>query len=80
MKRVDIVRRYICCSACGKKMYENDEIFLVDGFTYACCSASCMLYAIQPKTHLTKLDERTVKYFDTKWCIDDSEKLKINKE
>lgn len=74
------MRRYIRCSVCGKKMYENDRIFVVSGLSYLCCSEGCILYAARPDAHFVNLNERTVKYFDAKWCIDDSKNLEINAE
>lgn len=64
------MRRYIRCSICGKKIYENDRIFAVSGLTL-CCSERCVLYAVRPDVHFLYLDDRIVERFDTDWCIDD---------
>lgn len=34
--------RYITCSACGKKIYEGEDVYFKEGFIYQCCSLECL--------------------------------------
>lgn len=36
------MKRYIKCSNCGNKIYENEQVYNVWGITFRCCSLSCL--------------------------------------
>ena len=42
------------CDCCGKIIPRGKNIFKVQGYTYNCCSAECLLYAMVPSAYTKK--------------------------
>lgn len=61
-----MVKRYIRCDGCGKKIYESDRVYYVDGLIYKCCSAGCLGYLLLNVSSCT-LNDAFLKDMGEEW-------------
>ena len=60
------MKRYIKCSSCGKKVYEDEQVFSVPGIIFRCCSLGCLANCMM-NYRVNDLTDEYLKDCDEDW-------------